>query len=101
MALPTALLAQVHPPPLRSPIGGSGRDRLSCTAHRLARARPIDWRRREHNFQESSCAVEIEELRQCCQLWREKSLVCSGIDVTPPEAAPSNKKPSAAGSSKQ
>ncbi|KAK7873088.1 hypothetical protein R5R35_000369 [Gryllus longicercus] len=55
----------------------------------------------EHNFQESSCAVEIEELRQCCQLWREKSLVCSGIDVTPPEAAPPNKKPSAAGSSKQ
>ncbi|XP_076263744.1 cx9C motif-containing protein 4 [Rhynchophorus ferrugineus] len=36
---------------------------------------------KEHKFQESACQYAIEDMRECCRKWKEKSYVCGGIDT--------------------
>lgn len=37
---------------------------------------------KENKFQEPSCQHAIEEMRECCRKWKEKSYVCGGIDTS-------------------
>ncbi|KAK3912708.1 Cx9C motif-containing protein 4 [Frankliniella fusca] len=43
-----------------------------------------------HNFQESACEQVIENLRDCCRKWKDKSLVCSGMLERPASVDGSN-----------
>ncbi|XP_026290316.1 cx9C motif-containing protein 4 [Frankliniella occidentalis] len=43
-----------------------------------------------HNFQESACEQVIENLRECCRKWKDKSLVCSGMLERPITTEESN-----------
>ncbi|KAJ8919990.1 hypothetical protein NQ315_006520 [Exocentrus adspersus] len=36
---------------------------------------------KENNFQESACQHAIEDMRECCRIWKDKSFVCGGIDT--------------------
>ncbi|CAG9816002.1 unnamed protein product [Phaedon cochleariae] len=36
---------------------------------------------KENKFQEPACKDVIEEMRECCRKWNDKSFVCGGIDT--------------------
>ncbi|KAI4470556.1 cx9c motif-containing protein 4 [Holotrichia oblita] len=36
---------------------------------------------KSHNYQESSCLEAIEDMKNCCKLWGEKSFVCGGFRI--------------------
>ncbi|KAJ8974381.1 hypothetical protein NQ317_001533 [Molorchus minor] len=37
---------------------------------------------KENKFQEPSCQRILEQMRDCCRKWKDKSLVCEGIDIS-------------------
>ncbi|CAH0545753.1 unnamed protein product [Brassicogethes aeneus] len=39
-----------------------------------------------NNFQEKKCLHEIEEMKRCCRVWKDKSFVCQGIKIDDNEA---------------
>ncbi|XP_074102759.1 cx9C motif-containing protein 4 [Cotesia typhae] len=39
---------------------------------------------KDNVYQPSRCETVIEELRQCCIKYFDKSLVCEGIDISKP-----------------
>lgn len=36
---------------------------------------------RENKFQEDACRIVIEDMRNCCKKWKDRSYVCEGIDT--------------------
>ncbi|XP_024086014.1 cx9C motif-containing protein 4 isoform X2 [Cimex lectularius] len=36
----------------------------------------------ENKFQENKCQEFIEYLRECCVIWKDQSISCSGIDIS-------------------
>ncbi|XP_028134820.1 cx9C motif-containing protein 4 [Diabrotica virgifera virgifera] len=37
---------------------------------------------KENRFQEKPCQTVIEDMRDCCRKWKDKSFVCGGIDIS-------------------
>ncbi|CAH1992292.1 unnamed protein product [Acanthoscelides obtectus] len=43
------------------------------------------WSLCGRDFQEPACQDVIEDMRECCRKWKDKSFVCNGMNITPAE----------------
>lgn len=41
----------------------------------------LDACMRENNFQDKKCTKIIDEMRKCCEKWKEESLICKGAEL--------------------